>query len=73
MWSELTAAVKMFKPESTMLDFFNKTLKWQADICRESTKFAMFKTESTEAANLQVFLGMVKYDAELELLYSMVK
>ena len=50
-----------------------KLLKWQADVGGESTKFVMFKMQAVGAANLQVFLGMVKGDAELKLFRSVVK
>ena len=42
--------------------------------CRgELTKCAAFRTQAAEAANLQVFVGMVKGDAELKLFHSMLK
>ena len=50
-----------------------KLLKWQADVGGESTKFATFKIKEVEAANLRVFFGMVKGDAELKILHSILK
>ena len=48
-------------------------MKWQADVGRELTKCATFKTQAVEAANLRVFFGMVKGDTELKLFQSMLK
>ena len=45
--------------------FFEKLLKWQADIGGESMKCATFKTQAAEAAKLRVFVGMANGDAEL--------
>ena len=45
----------------------------QADVGKESTKCATFKIQVAEAANLRVFVGMVKGDAELKIFYSMLK
>ena len=39
----------------------------------ESTKCAMFRTKALEAANLRVFVGMVKGDEEFKLFHSMLK
>ena len=39
----------------------------------ESIKRAMFKIQAAEAANLRVFVGMVKGDAELKIFHSMLK
>ena len=39
----------------------------------ESTKCATFKIQAVEAANLRVFMGMVKGDAELKIFHSMLK
>ena len=39
----------------------------------ESTKFATFKTQAVEAANLRVFVGMLKGEAELKIFRSMLK
>ena len=72
-WSTLTAAVNMFGPEATTLDFSKKILKWQANVGVESTKCATFKTQAVKAENLRVFVGMVKGDAELKLFHSMLK
>ena len=63
----------MFGPEATTLDFSKKILKWQANVGVESTKCATFKTQAVKAANLRVFVGMVKGDAELKLFHSMLK
>ena len=52
---------------------FEKLLKWKADVGGESTKCATFKTQAVEAANLRVFVGMVKGDAELKIFHSMLK
>ena len=73
MWSALTAALKMFGLEATTKEFSNKLLKWMADVVGESTIRVTFKTQEVEAANLQVFVGMVNGDAELKLSHSMVK
>ena len=50
-----------------------KILKWQADIGEESIKCATFKIQAVEAANLKVFFGMVKGDAELKIFHLMLK
>ena len=50
-----------------------KLLKLQADVGGESTNCATFKTQAAEAANMRVFVGMVKEDAELKLFHSMLK
>ena len=62
----LTESVKMFGPAAITQEFSKKILKWQADFGRWSTKCAMFKIQAVEAANLWVFVGMVKGDAELK-------
>ena len=69
----LTEAVKCFGPEVPTQEFSKKLLKWQADVGGELKKFATFKTQAMEAANLRVFVGMVKGDAELKLFHSMLK
>ena len=46
--------------------FFEKLLKCQADVGWESTKCATFKIKAGEEANLRLFVGMVKGDAELK-------
>ena len=56
----------MFGPAATTQDFLEKLLKWQADARGESTKCAKFKIQAVEAANLRVFVGMVKGDAKLK-------
>ena len=38
-----------------------------------STKYATFKIQAAEAANLWVFVGMIKGDAELKIFNSMLK
>ena len=38
-----------------------------------STKCSTFKIQAVEAANLRVFVGMVKGDAELKIFHSMLK
>ena len=58
-WSALTEAVTMVGLAATMQDFSKKLLKCQADVDGESTKCATFKTQTLEAANLWVFVGMV--------------
>ena len=63
----------MFGPAATTQDFSKKLLKYQADVSGESTKCAIFKTQAVEAANLRVFVGMVKGDAKLKLFHSMLK
>ena len=50
-----------------------KILKWQADIGEESIKCATFKIQAVEAAKLREFVGVVKEDAELKILHSMLK
>ena len=50
-----------------------KLLKWQADVGGESKKCATFKIQAAEAANLWVFVGMVKGDEELKIFHSMLK
>ena len=72
-WSALKEVVKMFDPEVTTQEFSKKLLKWQADIGGKLTKCATFKTQEVEAANLRVFVGMIKGDAELKLFHSMLK
>ena len=49
---------------------FEKLLKWQADDGGESTKCDTFKIQAAEAANLRVFVGIVKGDAELKIFHS---
>ena len=74
MWSGLTEAVKLFGPAAITQEFSKKLLKWQADVRGGgSTKCARFKIQTVEAVNLRVFVGMVKGDAELKILYSMLK
>ena len=51
---------------------FGKLLKWQADVGRESKKCVTIKTQALEAVNLQVFVGMVKGDAELKIFQYML-
>ena len=72
-WSALTEAVKIFGPAATTQDFSKILLKGQADVGGDPTKCATFKTKAVEAANLQIFVGMVKEDAELKLFHSMLK
>ena len=64
-WLALTEAVKCFGLAAITQWFSKKLLKWQADVEWESTKCATFKIQAVEAANLQVFVGMLKEDAEL--------
>ena len=64
---------EMFGPAGTTHEFSKKILKYQADVRGESTKCATFKIQAVEAANLQVFFGMVKGDAELKIFHSMLK
>ena len=63
----------MLRPAAKTQEFSKKLLKWQADVGGDSTKCATFKTQAVEAANLWVFFGMVKGDAELKLFHSMFK
>ena len=72
-WSVLTEAVKMFGPAAITQEFSKKLLKWQADVGGESTRCAKFKIQAVEAANLRVFVVMVKGDAELKIFHSMLK
>ena len=48
-------------------------MKWQVNVGGELTKCATFKIQAVEAANLQVFVGMVKGEAELKTSHSMLK
>ena len=66
-------ALERFGPEAITKEFSTKLLKWQADIGGESKKCATFKVQAAEAANLGVFVGMVKGDAGLKIFYSMLK
>ena len=52
---------------------FVKRINWQADVRGELTMCATFKIHAVEAANLRVFVGMVKGDAELKILHSMLE
>ena len=72
-WSALTEAVKMFGPAAITEELSEKLLKWQANVGGESKKCATFKIQAVEAANLRVFVGMVKGDAELKIFHSMLK
>ena len=63
----------MFGPAAITQYFLKKLIKWQADVGGESTKCATFKMQALKAANLRVFVGMVKGDAELKISYSMLK
>ena len=72
-WSGLTEAVIFFGPAAKTQEFSKKLLKWQADSGWESTKCAAFKIQAAEAANLRVFVGMVKGDMELKIFHSMLK
>ena len=72
-WSALTDAVKMFGPAEITQEFLKELLKCQAYVGGESTKCTTFKIQTAEAANLQVFVGMVKGDAELKVFHSMLK
>ena len=70
--SSLTESVKCFGPAATTQDF-SKIMKWQVNVGGELTKCATFKIQAVEAANLQVFVGMVKGEAELKTSHSMLK
>ena len=59
-WSALTEAMKMFGPAEKTQEFSKKLLKWQLNVEGESTKRATFKIQAVEAANLRVFIGMVR-------------
>ena len=63
----------MFGLEATTQDFSKKLLKWQADVRGDSTKCATFETQAVEAANVRIFFGTVKGDAELKICHSMLK
>ena len=52
---------------------FEKLLKWLAYVSGESTKCATFKIQAAEAANLRVFVGMLKGDSEIRIFHSMLK
>ena len=39
----------------------------------ESKEYTTFKMQAVEAANLRVFVGMVKRDAKLKIFHSMIK
>ena len=72
----MTEAVKMLGPASTMQEFLKKLLKRKADVRGGGgglTKCATSKTRAVEAANLQVFVGVLKGYAELKLFHSMLK
>ena len=72
-WSALMEAVNMFGPEEIRQELLKKILKWQAYVGGELKKCATFKIQSAKAANLRVFVGMVKGDAELKIFHSMLK
>ena len=72
-WSFLAEAMKMFGPTEITQELSKKLLKWQADVGGGSTKCATFTIQAVEAANLQVFMGSVKWDAELNIFHSMLK
>ena len=63
----------MFGPAAITQEFSKKLFKWQADVRGESTNCATFKIQAAETANLRVFMGMVKGDAELKIFHSMLK
>ena len=63
----------MFGPAAITQEFSKKLIKWQAYVGGESIKRAMFKIQAAEAANLRVFVGMVKGGAELRIFHSMLK
>ena len=50
-----------------------KTSKMAGRCWGESTKCATFKIQAVEVANLRVFVGMVKGDAELKIFHSMLE
>ena len=52
---------------------FEKLLKLQVDVRGELTKCARFKIQAVESENLQVFVGMVKGDAELKMFHYILK
>ena len=72
-WSALTEAVKVFGSAAITQEFLKKLLKWQADVGGGSTNCATFKIQEMEAANLRVFVGMVKGYAELKVSHSTLK
>ena len=73
MCSALMSDMKMFGLAATTYESSKKNLKWQADVGGESTKCAMLKTQAMEAANLRVFVCIVKGGAELKFFQSTFK
>ena len=69
----LTEAVKKFGPAVTTQKSSEKLTKWQADVERESTKCTKFKIQAVEAANLRVFVGMIKGEVDLKISHSILK
>ena len=52
----------MFGPAATTQEFSKKLRKWKATVGGESKNCATFKIQAAEAANLRLFVGMVKGD-----------
>ena len=69
----MTEDVIFFGPAAITQEFSKKLLKYQADVGGDSTKCATFKIQAVEAANLRVFVSMIKGDAELKIFHSMLK
>ena len=63
----------MLEPAAITQELSKKLLKRQEYVGAESTKRAMFKIKAAEAANLRVFVGMAKGDAELKIFHSMLE
>ena len=57
---------EMFWASGDYIGVLKKTLKWPADVGGESTNCATSKIQAVGAANLWVFVGMVKGNAELK-------
>ena len=64
---------EIFWSSSDKAGFFEKTSEIAVGCQGESNKCATFKIQAVEAANLRVFVGMVKGDAELKILHSMLE
>ena len=62
---------EIFRLAAITQEFLEKLIKWQADVGGESTNCAMFKIQVVEAANLRLFVSMVKGDAELKIFHLM--
>ena len=63
----------IFGPSARTQELSGILLKWKSDFKGESIKCATFKIQAVEAANLKVFFGMVKGDAEFKTFRSVLK